>query len=62
MRDTKPADLRAKYKRVVLKLSGEVLRGGKMGDPIDGATLEKVCTQVKEIHQLGVQVCVVIGG
>ena len=55
-------DPRAKYKRVVLKLSGEVLRGGKSGDAIDGATLEKVCSQVKEIYDLGVQVCVVIGG
>jgi uridylate kinase len=62
MRETKPADSRTKYKRVVLKLSGEVLRGGKSGDPIDGATLDKVCAQVKEIHDLGVQVCVVIGG
>jgi uridylate kinase len=55
-------DARAKYKRVVLKLSGEVLRGGKSGDPIDAATLERTCAQVKEIHDLGVQVCVVIGG
>ena len=62
MREHKASDPRAKYHRVVLKLSGEVLRGGKSGDPIDGATLEKVCTQVKEIHDLGVQVCVVIGG
>jgi uridylate kinase len=62
MPDTKPADPRTKYKRVILKLSGEVLRGGKSGDPIDGVTLEKICRQVKEIHELGVQVCVVIGG
>ena len=62
MPDTKKADPSTKYHRVILKLSGEVLRGGKTGDPIDGATLEKVCTQVKEIHDLGVQVCVVIGG
>ena len=62
MRDSKAVDPRSKYKRVILKLSGEVLRGGKTGDPIDGATLEKVCRQVKEIHDLGVQVCVVIGG
>src|ERR1044071_8216220 len=62
MRDSQPVDPRSKYKRVILKLSGEVLRGGKNGDPIDGVTLEKVCTQVKEIHDLGVQVCVVIGG
>ena len=41
-------DARAKYKRVVLKLSGEVLRGGKSGDPIDAATLERTCAQVKD--------------
>jgi uridylate kinase len=51
-----------KYKRIVLKLSGEVLRGGKSGDPIDGGILEKVCNQVKEIHELGVQIGLVIGG
>ena len=51
-----------KYKRIVLKLSGEVLRGGKSGDPIDGAILEGVCRQVKEIYELGVQICLVIGG
>ena len=62
MRAPKQVDSRAKYQRVVLKLSGEVLRGGKTGDPIDAATLEKVCGQVKEIHSLGVQVSVVIGG
>ena len=55
-------DPRVKYKSIVLKLSGEVLRGGKSGDPIDAATLEKTCAQVKEIHDLGVQICVVIGG
>ena len=62
MHDTRTVDPRAKYRRIVLKLSGEVLRGGKSGDPIDAATLEDVCTQVKEIHDLGVQICLVIGG
>jgi uridylate kinase len=62
MHDTKPGDSRVRYQRIILKLSGEVLRGGKTGDPIDADTLEKVCTQVKEIHELGVQICVVIGG
>jgi uridylate kinase len=55
-------DPRVKYKRIILKLSGEVLRGGQSGDPIDAATLEKIGFQVKEIHDLGVEVCVVIGG
>jgi uridylate kinase len=62
MRAPKQVDSGAKYQRVVLKLSGEVLRGGKTGDPIDAETLERVCKQVKEIQALGVQVCVVIGG
>ena len=62
MRETKSAAPALQYKRVILKLSGEVLRGGKSGDPIDSDTLFQVCSQVREIHQLGVQVCVVIGG
>jgi uridylate kinase len=62
MHASPPADPRVKYKRIILKLSGEVLRGGSSGDPIDGATLEKIGHQVREIHELGVQVCVVIGG
>ena len=51
-----------KYKRVVLKLSGEVLRSSKTGDPISWETLRTICKQIKEIQQLGVEVCVVIGG
>jgi uridylate kinase len=62
MHANKRVALGVKYKRIVLKLSGEVLRGGKTGDPIDAATLEKTCSQVKEIADLGVEVCVVIGG
>lgn len=62
MPHTKTVENRTKYRRVVLKLSGEVLRGTKGGDPIDGATLSEICAQVKEIHDLGVEVCVVIGG
>jgi uridylate kinase len=54
----KPA---VRYKRIVLKLSGEVLRG-QGTEPIDAAVLERMCHQVKEIHDLGVQICVVIGG
>jgi|UniRef100_UPI004048EF49 uridylate kinase len=62
MHAKKSAKHAVKYKRIILKLSGEVLRGGKNGDAIDAATLEKTCEQVKEIHDMGVQVCVVIGG
>ncbi len=61
MSDSVPASSSAKYKRIVLKLSGEVLRGSG-SDPIDPSVLSRICGQVKEIHEMGVQVCVVIGG
>ena len=62
MNQTSATTTAVKYKRIVLKLSGEVLRGGKSGDPIDGGILERICQQVKVIHELGVQVSLVIGG
>lgn len=50
-----------KYKRVILKISGEALAGDeKFG--LDGPTLKSVARQVKEIHELGVQVAIVVGG
>jgi uridylate kinase len=62
MHESRAVDPSVKYQRIILKLSGEVLRGGKSGDPIDSPTLERVCAQVKEIHDMGVEICVVIGG
>jgi uridylate kinase len=62
MNSSQPVQASVKYKRIVLKLSGEVLRGGKSGDPIDSVVLEGICQQVKEIYELGVQICLVIGG
>jgi uridylate kinase len=49
------------YKRVVLKLSGEALQG-KLGYGIDPEVLKSIAKRVKEIHALGVQVAIVIGG
>jgi uridylate kinase len=62
MQDQPAGQPAIKYQRIVLKLSGEVLRGGKAGDPIDAPTLEHICVQVKEVHELGVQIGLVIGG
>ena len=62
MSDQPAASPIIKYKRIVLKLSGEVLRGTTGHDPIDPSTLEGICEQVKEIHEMGVEVCLVIGG
>lgn len=46
-----------KYKRVVLKLSGEALAGGQ-GFGIDQHTVQNIARQISEIVKLGVQVAV----
>ncbi|RKD27754.1 uridylate kinase [Caminicella sporogenes DSM 14501] len=53
--------MRPKYKRIILKLSGEALAGEK-GFGIDQTTIELIAKQIKEITELGVQVAVVVGG
>ncbi|MEK9133116.1 MAG: UMP kinase [Patescibacteria group bacterium] len=49
------------YKRVMLKLSGEVLLGSRHAG-IDHKVLEDLCKQVIEINKLGVETAIVIGG
>ena len=49
------------YKRILLKLSGEVLAGEK-GTGIDFTKVEEVCKVVKECVDLGVQIAIVVGG
>ena len=61
MSKSSPAKAVAKYQRIVLKLSGEVLRG-RSTDPIDADVLARICGDIKEVHDLGVQVCIIIGG
>ncbi|SDM65054.1 uridylate kinase [Fictibacillus solisalsi] len=51
----------SKYKRVVLKLSGEALAAGK-GSGIDPGVIQSIAHQVKDIVELGVEVAVVVGG
>jgi len=53
---------KVRYKRILLKLSGEVLMGGKSGKALDDKTLEVISGQIKEIVNLDVQVGIVIGG
>jgi len=50
-----------KYKRVLLKLSGEALMGDQ-GFGIDPQIVLRIANEVKDIHGLGVQVAIVIGG
>lgn len=51
-----------KYKRIVLKVSGEALREVGSRDNISPQIVAEIARQIQEIHSLGVQVAVVIGG
>lgn len=50
-----------KYKRVLLKLSGEALAGEKK-QGIDEKTVGEICDQIKNLIKMGVQVAIVVGG
>jgi len=50
-----------KYKRVLLKLSGEAI-GGDEKKGVDAKTLGKICDQIKNMVDLGVEVAIVVGG
>ena len=49
-----------KYRRILLKLSGEGLMG-KLDYGIDQETVERICRDIKDVHEKGVQICLVIG-
>jgi uridylate kinase len=51
----------AKYKRVLLKLSGEALRG-KQSSGLDTPTLTRIARQIKKVTEMGVSVAIVVGG
>ncbi len=52
---------RPKFKRIVLKLSGEAL-AGQQGYGIDADTISSIAEQVKEVFELRVEVAIVVGG
>ena len=59
MPDTSP---QPKYRRIVLKVSGEALREVGSRDNISPQIVSDVARQIMEIHKMGVEVAVVIGG
>lgn len=50
-----------KYKRVILKISGEALAGNQ-GFGIDQEVITSIAIQIKEVRELGVDVAIVVGG
>jgi uridylate kinase len=51
----------ARYKRVLLKISGEALRGGNSYG-IDNPTVSRIADQIKKVTELAVEVGIVVGG
>jgi uridylate kinase len=53
--------LQPRYKRIVLKISGESLAGDR-GYGLDQKTLSNIASQIKIINKMGVEVAIVVGG
>jgi len=49
------------YQRILLKISGEALAGSK-GYGIDPEVAKQIASEIKSVHQAGVQIALVIGG
>ncbi len=56
---TEPGNL--KYKRILLKISGEALMGSQ-GFGINPDVIDKVAEEIRETHAMGVQISIVVGG
>ncbi|HVF11076.1 MAG TPA: UMP kinase [Abditibacteriaceae bacterium] len=50
-----------KYKRILLKISGEAL-AGPAGYGLDGAVLKRVAQEIKEVREAGIELAIVCGG
>lgn len=51
-----------KYKRILLKLSGESLQGSSKSTNINPSMLEQYCDEIKSVAEQGVEIAIVIGG
>ena len=58
---TSPASQIKEYKRVMIKISGEALMGGQAYG-LNPPTVENIAKEIKKVHSLGTQICMVIGG
>jgi uridylate kinase len=53
--------VKAAYRRILVKLSGEQL-AGKNGFGISPTVIKRIASELRQVHELGVDLCVVIGG
>ena len=51
-----------KYKRILLKLSGEALAQGAQGFGVDNTRVHEIAAEIAEVHRMGVEIGIVVGG
>jgi uridylate kinase len=49
------------FKKILFKISGEAL-AGTLGHGLDDSVLERIASEIKEVHDLGVEISIVVGG
>ena len=59
--DQNPSDPSTRYHRVLLKISGEAMMGDQ-GYGLHPPTVDRIANEVKSVRDLGVEICMVIGG
>ncbi|HAE12091.1 MAG TPA: UMP kinase [Opitutae bacterium] len=52
----------SQYKRIILKISGEILGSRSEGEPIHAQSLEDICEEIKAVSDMGVEIGLVVGG
>ncbi len=52
----------SQYKRIILKISGEILGSRSEGEPIHAQSLENICEEIKAVSDMGVEIGLVVGG
>tara|TARA_B100000212_G_scaffold239647_1_gene182511 strand:- start:811 stop:1524 length:714 start_codon:yes stop_codon:yes gene_type:complete len=54
--------MKKNYKRIILKISGEILGSRTEGEPIHARSLENICNEIKVVSDMGIEVGLVVGG
>ena len=54
--------MKKNYKRIILKISGEILGSRTEGEPIHARSLENICKEIKAVSDMGIEVGLVVGG
>jgi uridylate kinase len=62
MSDQAPDSRKPRYKRIVLKVSGEALKDSASTESITPGIVTGIARQIQEVHEMGVETAVVIGG